>query len=102
MAPPGMKPLESLEGVDEWDDDGHEEDEALEKINENIQELRGGHAIYAEENELFWPTVYHFRDKGLILTSIDSAGGDGCDMMEPIRINQIQGVLQKYNDEDKT
>ena len=95
VIPPELKCLESLDGIRDWDEDGDTEEKALAIINDNISELKINQGIYNNENQLFWATQRYLEDQGFVLTSTDGAGGDGCDSIQPISINQLQGALNK-------
>jgi hypothetical protein len=93
--PTNLKPVLSVEGLDQWDEDGHTEEEALELIHIGIEELKSGDAIWRDGNEQFWAIQDYLEKQGFILTSVDAAGGDGCDIIQPIKMEQVEAFVER-------
>ncbi|MCK5643326.1 MAG: hypothetical protein KAJ19_21130 [Gammaproteobacteria bacterium] len=93
--PSTLKPFKSVEGLHEWDYDGQTEEEALETVNDGIKYLQNGNTLWREDNSLFWTIQRYLGENGFILTSVDAAGGDGCDVIEPLTIKLLEEFLER-------
>ena len=93
--PTNVKPPLTVEDLQEWDENGHTEAEALELFHVGLEELKSGSHLFREDNELFMTIAYYLEDKGFVLTTVDAAGGDGADVIQTIKMEDIVKFVER-------
>jgi len=91
-----LKPIKPLEVLNEWDYDGSTEIEALEIVTKGIAQLQNGESLLSSEDKMFWSIRNYLHENGFVLTSIETSGGGGYDIIQPIEIEKIEEFLKRH------
>lgn len=89
---------------DYYEDDAEQEEiqEELNNINRAITDLAAGREVwnpeYDGEHYSFWALISWLREKGFIITSAETGGGDGMDSIVGLPMDKIKKVIMEHSD----
>jgi len=101
VVPSNLELVKSFEELDTSMNDDMElhfndsKEEAIAAVNQNIGTLKIGETLWIDDTQGFHTTKDFLEKKGFLLKSLDMAGGDGMDIIEPISRDAIYKVLNR-------